>query len=107
MSVLITGGCGMIGSTMARMLVERGEQVWIFDRQGSGSRMSGIEDRVKIIRGELGNFSHVLEAVKESTPRAIFLVAARDENCGVLASRRVVQRHATASRPTIRWSGAA
>ena len=76
MSVLITGGCGMIGSMMARMLVERGEQVWIFDRQGPGSRMSGIEDRVRIIRGELGNFSHVLEAVKESTPRAVFHLGA-------------------------------
>ena len=76
MSVLITGGCGMIGSTLARMLVEKGEQVWVFDRQISPNRLSGIEDRVTTIRGELGTFSHVVEAVKESAPRVIFHLGA-------------------------------
>jgi threonine 3-dehydrogenase len=76
MSVLITGGSGLIGSTLARMLVQRGEQVWVFDRQISQGRLSGLQESVKTIRGELGNFSHVLEAVKESTPTAIFHLGA-------------------------------
>jgi threonine 3-dehydrogenase len=58
------------------MLVERGEQVWIFDRQISSRRLSGIADRVKIIQGDLGNFSHVLDAVQESAPSAIFHLGA-------------------------------
>lgn len=76
MSVLITGGCGLIGSTVARLLVDRGETVRIFDRQVSPGRLSGIEDRVKTVTGELGNFSHVLDAVKESAPTAIFHLGA-------------------------------
>jgi len=76
MSVLITGGCGLIGSTLAKMFVERGEQVWVFDRQISTSRLSGIEESVKTLRGDLGNFSHVLQAVKESAPTAIFHLGA-------------------------------
>jgi threonine 3-dehydrogenase len=76
MSVLITGGCGLIGSTLDRMLVDRGEQVWVFDRQISSSRLSGIEGRVKTIRGDLGNFSHVLEAVRDSAPTVIFHLGA-------------------------------
>ena len=31
MRVLITGGYGCIGSWVARQLVERGDEVWIFD----------------------------------------------------------------------------
>lgn len=72
MSILVTGGCGMIGSTLTRMLVERSEQVAIFDKVIAAHRLSGIEDRVKIIQGDLGNFSHVLEAVKANAPPVIF-----------------------------------
>ena len=42
----------------------------------SAGRLSGIEDRVKTLRGDLGSFSHVLEAVKESAPTAIFHLGA-------------------------------
>lgn len=72
MSILVTGGCGLVGSTLTRLLVEQGEQVSIFDKWIATQRLSGIEDRVKIIQGDLANFSHVLEAVKMSAPRAIF-----------------------------------
>src|SRR5208282_5658629 len=76
LSVLITGGCGLIGSTLARMLVEGGEDVWGFDRQVSSGRLSGIENRVKTIRGELDDFSHVLDAVRESSPDCVFHLGA-------------------------------
>jgi threonine 3-dehydrogenase len=76
MSVLITGGCGLIGSTLARMLVARGEKVWVFDRLISRGRLAGLGDSVKTIQGDLGNYSHVLQAVKESSPSAIFHLGA-------------------------------
>ncbi len=76
MSVLITGGCGLIGSTLARMLVDAGEQVWVFDRQIVAGRLAGIENKVTTIRGELGSFSHVLDAVRRSAPRTIFHLGA-------------------------------
>ena len=76
MAILITGGCGLIGSTLARMLCERGETVWVFDRMIVPQRFSGIEDRVRTIRGELGIASHVLEAVKTARPSVIFHLGA-------------------------------
>ncbi|HVO38792.1 MAG TPA: NAD-dependent epimerase/dehydratase family protein [Spirochaetia bacterium] len=76
MAVLITGGCGLIGSTLARMLCDQGEAVWVFDRAIVRERFSGIEDRVKMIRGELGVVSHVLEAVKTARPSVIFHLGA-------------------------------
>jgi threonine 3-dehydrogenase len=76
MSVLVTGGCGLIGSVLARMLVEREEEVWIFDKLSGSPRLSGIEDRVKMLQGDLGNLPQVLQAVKESTPQVIFHLGA-------------------------------
>jgi threonine 3-dehydrogenase len=58
------------------MLVAEGEKVWIFDRQMSEGRLSGLQDCVRTFQGELGNYSHVLEAVKASMPSAIFHLGA-------------------------------
>jgi nucleoside-diphosphate-sugar epimerase len=76
MSVLITGGSGLIGSTLARLLAERGEEVFVFDRVIARGRLAGIQDTVRAIRGDLGTFSHVLEAVKIARPRTIFHLGA-------------------------------
>ncbi len=76
MSVLITGGCGLIGSTLARMLAGKGESVHIFDRAIIPARFSGIEGRIVTVRGDLENFSHVLEAVKQAKPRVIYHLGA-------------------------------
>jgi len=76
MSILVTGGCGLVGSMLARMLVEKGEEVWVFDRLAGSPRLSGIEDQVKILQGDLGNFSQVLQAVKESFPTIIYHLGA-------------------------------
>lgn len=76
MSILITGGCGLIGSMLARQLVERGEEVRIFDKLSDSPRLSGIEEQVKIIQGDLGNLPHVFHAVKESSPKTIFHLGA-------------------------------
>ena len=72
MSILVTGGCGLIGSILARMLVEKGIQVTVLDKWRIPQRFLGIENRVKILQVDLGNFSKVLEAVKESAPRVIY-----------------------------------
>lgn len=74
MTILVTGGCGLVGSMLTRVLVEKGEDVWIFDKRIAAQRFSGIEGRVKTIEADLGNLPKVLEAVKESRPRVIFHV---------------------------------
>jgi len=71
-SILVTGGCGLIGAALTRMLVERGESVFVLDNNVYPDRFSGIGDRLKIIRADLGNFAKVLEAVKDSAPRVVF-----------------------------------
>jgi nucleoside-diphosphate-sugar epimerase len=76
MSVLITGGCGLIGSTLARMLADRGEEVTVFDQSLMPARFAGVQDKVRLIRGDLANFSHVLEAVSGARPSVIYHLGA-------------------------------
>ncbi|MBM4333459.1 MAG: NAD-dependent epimerase/dehydratase family protein [Deltaproteobacteria bacterium] len=72
MAVLITGGYGLIGSELARILVNKGETVWVLDKWIAPQRFSGMEEKVTSIQADLGNFARILEAVKESSPRVIF-----------------------------------
>ena len=66
MKVLITGGIGYIGAELARLLVNRGEEVTLFDIAVNEYRIEDIKNKVKIIRGDLGNCSEVLNAVKDN-----------------------------------------
>ena len=77
MRSLITGGAGFIGAEVTRELVERGEDLpAVFSRNPSRKRLDDVADRVEIIQGDLGNFSHVLAAVKKVKPEVIYHLGA-------------------------------
>jgi len=62
---LITGGLGFIGSHLARKLVQRGEEVVLFDVIRSSNLVDDIKDEVKIVQGNLGNWAEVLDVVRK------------------------------------------
>ena len=77
MSILITGGAGFIGLEVARQLVAGGEtQVTVFSRDPSPARLGDLADQVTAVAGDVGNFSHVLQAVKKARPRLIYHLGA-------------------------------
>lgn len=77
MATLITGGTGLIGAEVARLLLEKGEQgPVLFDFDPSQNRIDDIADRVDVVRGDVGNFSHVLNAVKQARPSVIYHLGA-------------------------------
>ena len=76
MSILITGGSGLIGSTLARMLASRGESVTVFDHFLAPARFSDVQDKVTVVRGDLANFSHVLNVVSQTKPTVIYHLGA-------------------------------
>ena len=75
MASLITGGSGLVGAELARILVRREQKVVVFDIAKS-KRLSDIEDRVKFIRGDLGNASEVFNAVKDNEITHIYHMGA-------------------------------
>ncbi len=67
--ILITGGLGAIGSSLARRFVELGAEVTIFDNllEGSGANIAnvrGIEEDLTVIMGDIRNYEEVERAVE-------------------------------------------
>ena len=77
MSILITGGAGFVGLEVARQLIAEGEtQITIFSRNPSPGRLGDLADQVTAVTGDVGNFSHVLDVVKNTRPRVIYHLGA-------------------------------
>jgi len=73
MSILVTGGTGFIGAQVIRLLLERGQKdIVAFDINPSTKLLDDVVDRIEVVRGDLGNFSHVLNAVKTFRPSVIY-----------------------------------
>lgn len=73
---LITGGLGYVGANLAHELVEKGEEVVIFDVVTDASMISDIRNDVQIIRGNLSNWAEVLEAIHSSKVDKIYHLGA-------------------------------
>lgn len=57
MRILVTGGAGYIGSQTARLLLERGHEVWIYDNLSLGHRAAVPADR--LIVGDLAELDRL------------------------------------------------
>lgn len=64
MKCLVTGGGGFIGSHLCRFLVARGDEVIVLDNFSTGKRenLEGVE--IRLIEGDIRDFSQVCEAVR-------------------------------------------
>jgi nucleoside-diphosphate-sugar epimerase len=73
MGTLITGGTGFIGAQVVRLLLEKGEKdLIVFDINPSTKLLDDVADQIQVVRGDLGNFSHVLSVVKTFRPKVIY-----------------------------------
>ena len=76
MSIMVTGGTGFIGNKIVRKLVERGEDVIIFDLAPPRANLEPYLDRIQVYRGDILQVPHLLEAVNTHGVHQIIHMAA-------------------------------
>ena len=76
--VLVTGGCGFIGSHLVEALVGHGAVVWVLDnlRAGSTDNLQAVRQRVEIVIGDVRDAACVQSVVADCRPRYVFHLAA-------------------------------
>ena len=75
MRILVTGGSGYIGSVVVRRLLERGDQVTVFDNLERGHRCN-VPVEAELIVGDLRDEKAILQAMRETRPDAVVHFAA-------------------------------
>lgn len=76
MTSLVTGGNGFIGQALVRELVERGEEVVVFDAQDRAEQLDSLDKKVMFVQGDLAELSDVSSVVKQYRPQTIFHLGA-------------------------------
>lgn len=82
-NVLITGANGFVGSYLAKELLDKGSDVYGFIRPEDMVAMEknlidkGIKDKLKMLKGDLGDISSLASALDQSQPDVIFHLAAQ------------------------------
>lgn len=80
MKLLITGGCGFLGSNLAAQAMRRGDELLVFDnlsRLGSDVNLVWLREQGKFryIHGDIRNQNDITRVVKEFKPNVIFHLA--------------------------------
>lgn len=76
MRILVTGGAGYIGSTVARRLVETGNRVVVLDNLSQGHR-AAVPDEATFVHGDLENQELIDQVLADQQPDAIMHFASR------------------------------
>tara|TARA_R110000751_G_C13790710_1_gene482090 strand:+ start:5657 stop:6682 length:1026 start_codon:yes stop_codon:yes gene_type:complete len=80
MKLLITGGCGFLGSNLAQDALERGDELVVFDnlvRQGSRYNLEWLNSlgQLTFVHGDIRNSADVSRLIADFRPDAIFHLA--------------------------------
>lgn len=80
MKLLITGGCGFLGSNLAMKALERGEELIVFDnlyRMGSRQNLDWLQGlgEFSFVHGDIRNQNDITRVIAEHMPDAVFHLA--------------------------------
>lgn len=74
-SILVTGGTGNIGAWITRRLVEGGFLVVVYDLKPDLTYLKDISDSMKVIEGDVTDFSRLDAALRENKVRTVIHLA--------------------------------
>jgi len=80
MKILITGGCGFLGSNLSAAALERDAELMVFDnlsRTGSAQNLDWLRGQGAFthVHGDIRNFNDVTRTIRDFRPDAVFHVA--------------------------------
>lgn len=80
MKLLITGGCGFLGSNLAETALERGDKLILFDnlyRSGSLQNLAWLQNQgtFNFVHGDIRNANDITSVIKSFRPDLIFHLA--------------------------------
>jgi CDP-paratose 2-epimerase len=80
MKILITGGCGFLGSNIANKILKNKSELFIFDnlsRKGSKKNLKWLKEQAKFkfLKGDIRNFENIVKIVKKYKPDLIYHLA--------------------------------
>jgi len=80
MKILVTGGCGFLGSNLSAAALDRGAELVVFDnlsRTGSAQNLEWLRGQGKFthVHGDIRNANDVTRTIRDFAPDAVFHVA--------------------------------
>ncbi|THB66156.1 MAG: NAD-dependent epimerase/dehydratase family protein [Gammaproteobacteria bacterium] len=80
MKILITGGCGFLGSNLASNAIRSGNKIIVFDnlsRYGASNNLQWLQSigEFEFIHGDIRSFNDIAQVIKKTKPDAIFHLA--------------------------------
>jgi threonine 3-dehydrogenase len=76
LSILITGGCGLIGVGLARILLDQGRDVVLMDITPAQALPADLAGRVAYVQGDVTDFSEMINAFRDHGITDVFHLAA-------------------------------
>lgn len=64
--IVVTGGAGFIGSHLSRRLAELGHNVIVYDDLSNASGLKNLPPKVKLVKGDVLNFSRLKSVTKKA-----------------------------------------
>ena len=65
MSIMVTGGCGLVGSFAVRHAIEQGHEVIAFDLARKMELLQDVQEGVTFVKGDILNAPELMRAVKD------------------------------------------
>ena len=77
MTVLITGGCGLVGSNVARVLAQKGTNCILLDKKTHlWDFLEPLGDRIRMLNGDVYDFENLFEIARKNKVEGIIHLAA-------------------------------